>query len=234
MNQVNIEIEKIIRTKRKTFALQVTHDATLIIKVPLNIDDKTIEKIILKHKKWIEQKKEEVLKRGSRQLRKEFVNGEEFLFMGRNYRLKIVDDQGEPLKLVDEFLLSRSVLTEARETFTGWYKRMAYEVISERVRWYAGKKGEVYNAVKITGALSRWGSCSAGGNLNFSWRLVMAPLPVIDYVVIHELVHLEEKNHSKAFWNKVKFLMPDYEEHKCWLKNNGYLLLNFFFMSFSQ
>jgi predicted metal-dependent hydrolase len=76
----------------------------------------------------------------------------------------------------------------------------------------------------ITNAQKRWGSCSHQGNLNFAWRLIMAPLPIIDSVVVHELVHLEVKNHSKAFWNKVEISHPQYKEHKDWLKNMGHLL----------
>ncbi len=110
------------------------------------------------------------------------------------------------------------------ERFTNWYKERAYEKIKERVEFYAQKRGLKYNRVNITSAEKRWGSCSAKGNLNFSWRLIMAPLPVVDYVVVHELVHLIEKNHSKEFWKKVKLFMPDYEKYKDWLKEKGHLL----------
>ena len=149
---------------------------------------------------------------------KEFVNGEGFLYLGRYYRLKIVDDQEVPLEFENGFYLSRNALPQARKVFIEWYKKMAYKKISERVRWYAQKRGFKYNKVNITNAQKRWGSSSSNRNLNFPWRLIMAPLPVIDYVVIHELVHLEEKNHTKLFWNKVKMLMPDYEKYKDWLK----------------
>ncbi len=221
---MDIEIEKIIRTKRKTIALHITDDATLIVKAPFNTNHKTITEVVLKHKKWIERKRREIEARDPKFSPKEFVNGEGFLYLGRYYRLKIVDDQEVPLKFEDEFYLSRNALSQAKEVFIEWYKRKAYEKISERVRWYAQKRGFNYNIVNITNAQKRWGSSSANGNLNFPWRLIMAPLPVIDYVVIHELVHLEEKNHTRAFWNKVKMLMPDYEKNKDWLKKNCYLL----------
>lgn len=221
---MDIEIEKIIRTKRKTIALQITDDATLIVRAPFKASDKTIMGIVLKHKKWIEEKKREVESRYPKFSPKEFVNGEGFLYMGSCYKLKIVDTQEVPLKFENEFYLSRNALPQARDAFTSWHKNMAYEKISERVRWYAEQRGFKYKKVNITNAQKRWGSYSTNGNLNFSWRLIMAPLIVIDYVVIHELVHIEERNHSKAFWNKVKMLMPNYEIHKDWLRKNGYLL----------
>jgi predicted metal-dependent hydrolase len=115
-------------------------------------------------------------------------------------------------------------LPKAREVFIEWYKKAAYEKILERVEWYLQKTGLKYKEVKITNAQKRWGSCSHSGNLNFPWKLVMAPLPVIDYIVIHELVHLEVKNHTRTFWTKVKKLMPEYEKFEDWLKKNGYLL----------
>ena len=223
-DSMDIEIEKIIRSTRKTIALQITDDATLIVRVPYGISDEMIRKVILKHKKWIERKRREIETRRRRFSPKEFVNGEGFLYLGRYYRLEIVDGQKVALRFENGFYLSRDALSQAKECFIEWYKRAAYEKISERVRWHAGRTGFKYNRVNITSAQKRWGSCSSKGNLNFSWRLIMAPLPVIDYVVVHELVHLEVKNHTKAFWNKVKMLMPDYEKRADWLKQNGYLL----------
>ncbi len=220
-----IEIEKIIRSKRKTIALEITENARLIVKAPFGVKSETIRKVILKHIRWIEKKKKEIETRESKFARpKEFVSGEGFLYLGRYYKLKIVPNQEIPLKFENGFYLSRSCLSQAKEVFTNWYKRMAYEKISERAKWYAHKRGLKYKKINITDAQKRWGSCTHNGNLNFSWRLIMAPLAVIDYVVVHELVHLVEKNHTKDFWDKVKVLMPDYEKHKAWLKQNGYLL----------
>mgnify|MGYP003877815677 CR=1 FL=1 len=221
---MDIKIEKIIRTRRKTIALQITDSATLIVRAPFNVSNETIQKVILKHLFWIRKKKEEIQSRESKFSPKEFVNGEGFLYLGKYYKLRIVDNQEVPLKFKNEFYLSKRYLPNAKQIFIDWYKKKAYEKISERVKWYAQKRGFKYNKINITNAQKRWGSCSPKGNLNFPWRLIMAPLPVIDYVVVHELVHLEERKHSIAFWTKVKMLMPDYEKYKNFLKKNGYLL----------
>jgi hypothetical protein len=108
--------------------------------------------------------------------------------------------------------------------FKAWYRQQASRVISERVTGYAAQNGFSYQRVNITGARTRWGSCSARGSLNFTWRLVMAPIRVIDYVVVHELVHLKHKNHSKAFWDEVKRLMPEYQQQIKWLYEHGHTL----------
>jgi predicted metal-dependent hydrolase len=222
---MEIEIYKIIRTKRKTIALQITDDATLIVKAPFGVSEKAIKNVVIKHKDWIEKKKKDILARDPKFVKKEFVNGEGFLYLGRYYKLSIVDKQNFPLIFNNNsFYLLKDYLPVAEKIFITWYKKMAYEKISDRVKWYAKKRNFVYNKINITNANQRWGSCSPKKNLNFSWRLIMAPLPVIDYVVVHELVHIEEKNHSKFFWCKVKMLMPDYEKSIDWLKRNGYLL----------
>jgi len=222
---MGVEIGKIIRTKRKTIALQITDDGTLIVKAPFGVSEQTIKNVVIKHKDWIERKKKDILSRDPKFAEKEFVNGEGFLYLGKYYKLNIVNKQDAPLLFNNNyFYLLRDYLPVARDLFINWYKEKAYEKISERVEWYVKKRGFVYNKINITSANQRWGSCSSRGNLNFSWRLIMAPLPGVDYVVVHELVHLEEKNHSKSFWTKVKMLMPDYEKHKDWLKRNGYLL----------
>jgi predicted metal-dependent hydrolase len=219
-----MEIKKVIRSKRKTISLQVSNDAALIVRAPFEVSDEIINRVILRHSNWIEKKKKEIQLRDIKFSKKEFVNGEGFLFLGNYYRLRLVENQEIPLNFENEFFLSKEYLSNAKEIFIDWYRKRAYEKISERVKWYAQKRGFKYNKINITNAQKRWGSCSCRNNLNFSWRLIMAPLPVVDYVIVHELVHLDEKNHSRVFWNKVKMLMTDYEKHRIWLKRNGHLL----------
>jgi predicted metal-dependent hydrolase len=216
------EIYKIIRTDRKTIALQIMDDGKLLIKAPLKVSNEAIMRVVLKKRKWIEDRIKEVLSR-PRAGKKEFVNGEGFWYLGRIYKLHIVENQEEPLRFENGFFLSKKFLPHAREVFIAWYKKAALEKISQRVEFYAKMAGLKYGRIRITDAQRRWGSCS-GNNLNFSWRLIMAPLSVIDYVVVHELAHIEEKNHGKWFWTKVKVLMPDYEKYHQWLKENGHLL----------
>lgn len=84
--------------------------------------------------------------------------------------------------------------------------------------------GLAYKSLKINNAKTRWGSCGSSGNLNFTWRLIMAPKKVVDYVIVHELAHLKQMNHSPKFWNEVKLIIPDYKNDELWLKRNGHLL----------
>ncbi len=97
----------------------------------------------------------------------------------------------------------------------------AVEYIPKRVKYYAEKENFVYNKITIKNLVSRWGSCSTKGNLNFNCLLMLTPDYVIDYIVVHELCHLREMNHSEKFWAEVEKIMPDYQRAELWLKQNG-------------
>ncbi len=219
-----MKIDKIIRSKRKTLALEIAHDASLIVRAPERASLNMIQKIVSKKQNWIEKKQEIARKKFNTTLPKKYLNGEKFLFLGKKYKLFIVDNISKPLIFDQNFQLSYKYLNKAKEIFKNWYKGKAYEIIYNKVNYYSLQSGFKYKKINITNAQKRWGSCSNRGNLNFSWRLVMAPEKVIDYVTIHEVTHLKERNHSKKFWSKVELLMPDYKIPQKWLKKNGYIL----------
>ncbi len=214
----------IIRSKRKTFALEVKRDGRLVVRVPLRATRAQVEALVSQKSDWIKAKQELVKSLYPPVPPRQYVNGEDFLYLGQSYKLAIVGGAAEPLVLTDQFYLAPQALPDAPAVFKAWYRQQAFDVISRRVEWYASRNGFAYQQVKISQARTRWGSCSPTGALSFSWRLVMAPLRVIDYVVVHELVHLQVKNHSRDFWGKVKTCMPDYREQVAWLKQNGYKL----------
>jgi len=225
--KMEIKINKLIRSKRKTLALEISHDGSLIVRAPAKASIDAINVFINKKQSWIRNKQEFARQRYQKALPKEFVNGEGFFYLGKTYKLWIVSNADVPLAFKDEFLLSRDHLNNAMEIMLNWYKDQARSMILERVKLYSYISGIAYNKFNITNARTRWGSCSAKGNMNFSWRLIMAPLRVIDYVVAHELAHQEVKNHSRKFWDKVNTIFPDYEQCRRWLKENGHLLLSF-------
>jgi predicted metal-dependent hydrolase len=216
-----ITINRIIRTRRKTIALIVERDGSLVVRAPLRTTERTIRQLVEKKADWIIAKQSLVKTLYPPSTRKSFNNGDGFLYLGKIHRLEIVESKKPELILDGKFHLAQTALPEARQVFERWYKRQASEIISERVRWYAGQHGFNYKQVKITSARTRWGSCSARDTLSFTWRLVMAPLEIIDYVVVHELVHTQIRNHSKDFWGKVLMLVPDYKQKVAWLKTNG-------------
>jgi len=213
---------RIVRSKRRTIALVVTADATLIVRAPFSAPLAAIEDIISKKSSWIRRTIVTVASRPPAP-RKQFTDGEEFLYLGRNYPLSIVDDGAFSFD-GGAFRLPRRCLPDARQAFTGWYREEAFRVIRERLDRYSAASALVYDRYTVTGARSRWGSCAGRGDVSFSWRLIMAPLEVIDYVVVHELVHIEQKDHSRRFWDKVGCILPLHEQNRRWLKTNGHLL----------
>lgn len=216
-----VKIHRIIRSKRKTVALVINPDAALIVRAPRYLPLDYIQQLVSKKSYWIKRKIDEIQSR-PKEKAKEYIDGEEFLYLGRTYRLKIVDDQEVS---VGEYLyLPRRMLFSAVENLKDWYKDKAKLAIEERAAWYAKQAGVEYKSIRITDAVKRLGSCSHKGSLNFSWRLILAPIQVIDYVVVHELVHLIEFNHSQRFWQKVRAIFPEHAQAKKWIKDNLHLL----------
>ena len=217
-----IRIDKLLRSKRRTIGLEITQEAKLVVRAPHHVSQKDIESIIFKKRNWILEKQKFFQQRKSEYPAKRFVNGESFYYLGKTFRLRLIDEAG--IRLTDHLEFSKCLLPNARENLVQWYKTCAYEKIKERVNRYSKIIGLPYSTIKISNAQKRLGSCSVKGNLNFSWRLIMAPLEIIDYVVVHELIHLEEKNHSPGFWNKVGVILPDYKKREISLKKGDRIL----------
>ena len=219
-----LAIDKLIRTRRRTLAIIVEDDGRVVVRAPLRLKQEAIDEFVKAREQWILTKRVQASKRMSRFVPKSYVSGEEFLFLGEPYRLEIEDHQRKPLLLNGGFRLSRAALPRAEAVFERWYRRQALRVLSGRARAYAAGHGFAFSRIRITSARKRWGSCSHKGDLSFAWRLVMAPGPIIDYVVVHELVHLRHRNHSRRFWSKVASILPDFRQRENWLEEHGYLL----------
>ncbi len=212
---------QLIRSKRKTLSLEVYPDKRIVVRAPLKAKLNWIDDFVREKQCWIHKQLQRQVDNTRISVKKNFISGEEFLFLGSKYLLEIQQEQKAPLIFDQRFYLSLAALPEAEAIFIDWYKKMAKKIITERVQFYAEKYDFQFNRIRISDAQTRWGSCSADNNLNFSWRLIMAPLSVIDYVVVHELAHTIHKNHSKRFWKKVASVFPGFAIEKNWLKKHG-------------
>jgi predicted metal-dependent hydrolase len=220
MPKMNVKIDKLIRSKRKSIGLQIASDATLIVRVPNSAKMGDIEKVIAKHENWIKKKKEQTLTALEKMPVRRFIEGEELPYLGKNYKVHLASDPKIILRFDNAFYLSERYSHVAKQVLTRWFKNQAKKIITQRVMYYASKVGLSYGRIGITNAAKRWGSCSHRGNLNFAWRLILAPIEAIDYVVVHELIHLEIKNHSKRFWDRVESIYPGYKIQRKWLRDN--------------
>jgi predicted metal-dependent hydrolase len=221
MNTItDIKIDELIRSKRRTIALIISNNARLIIRAPHYASMDEINKFISKHQDWIEKKISIIAERNKNIKTREFVQGESFLYLGKEYPLDIRNYN--EIRIEDNVLMfPEKFIQKASRKLNAWYKEKAFEKFKERLDLYSELIGVKYEYLKLSNAKNRWGSCNSKSGINLNWRLIMAPLDILDYVIVHELIHIEEKNHKQAFWNKVKNIIPAYKYNVKWLKENG-------------
>jgi len=220
-----IEVDELIRTRRRTISIIIDKDTKIIVRAPLRIPEREIFDFINDKKEWIRKKQAEVREHRNKRKKKMFVSGEKFLFKGKEYPLEYADKPRDVFEFDNErFIIDLEYKTQAGELFTKWYKKAARQIIQEKLSFFSEETGFKYNSLKINSAKSRWGSCSSKKNLNFSYRLILTPELVINYVILHELAHTVEMNHSKRFWEIVGSIYPDYKKAEEWLKSNSYSL----------
>jgi predicted metal-dependent hydrolase len=221
-----IEFDVIFR-KRKTLSIEVEAPSVITVIAPEGRTEEEILQSVKTKSKWIVQKLFEIREIEYRKYDKQYINGEAFLYMGRNYSLQIILDEKVRLP---ETKLSRGKLCvtsyskeEAviKKAIENWYWDKAKEKVKERVKYYQSQFDVKPKRIMIKDQLKRWGSCTKDQQLFFNWKCIMAPSPVLDYIVVHEMCHMVYMNHSKEFWGLLKRVLPAYEQWKEWLKNNG-------------
>ena len=216
---VSFLIERTAR--RKTVAISVGFDGVRVL-APSDLDDDLILSIVFKKGAWILRKQAAYLELGGAPVKKEFVGGETFHYLGRQYRLKIIYDESAVLTRISArgttFMapvpkghpaIQRAAV---RGALKHWYRAHAIKHFPLRARMMAKVLGIPTPTVKVVDQSKRWGSCDAKGHIRLNWRLIMAPMPLIDYVIAHEVCHIIEHNHSKRFWRSLETIMPDYED----------------------
>jgi predicted metal-dependent hydrolase len=226
--KITFEIKR--GNRKKTAAIHVTPAATVVISVPRDLEEERVCEIIEKKARWIIEKKEFMNSRSHFNVIKEFVSGESFLYLGKQFRLKVTKSSsrenscrlvaGRFQVQIEEDLDAESHKEAVKKALVEWYKKHAEEKILERLPLIARKAGIKPKAVEIKNQHKRWGSCSRSGVVRFNWKVVMTPISVIDYVIAHELCHLIYGNHSAQFWEKVKTIYPEYKTKKDWLKKH--------------
>ncbi|MFW6181140.1 MAG: M48 family metallopeptidase [Spirochaetota bacterium] len=216
---------RLIRCRRKTVGLIVERDASLTIRAPLGMPRAEIERVVRLKDSWITGKQKLARERAAVLEEKRSTEGEAHLYLGVFHPLTL--EAGRPFLRFDgeRFLLCPSQAHRGRELFVRWYREQTRRECTRRSELFAARMGLSYRSVRVSGAMQRWASCGATGNLNFSWRLVMAPPRVIDYVVVHELAHRAHPNHSAAFWNLVASVFPDWKEQRASLRRHGHRMV---------
>lgn len=213
--------------KRKSLGIQVEAPDQVRIIAPLRTPEVLIKEVVESKSKWIVEKLTHLREREAMKERKLFIDGEHFRYLGENYPLDIVLDESlkEPeVKLIQDTFCVLIPYEDAgliRFALEKWYRERALVEIIRRVTAFQPLFKVKPTAVKVKTQQKRWGSCTSKGNLLFNWKLIMAPGPLLDYVVVHEMCHLVHLNHSKAFWQLVEKVMPDYQQRRQALRDHG-------------
>lgn len=215
-----IEIDRIIRSNRKTITLVIEKDGSLTVRAPNRVPMNFIREFVGKHADWI-LKHQQKVRNYTPVPEREYTTGEIFPYLGKTYPLEITREQEEKLRFNGRFKMAESARAKGRVVFESWYKTRAKELFPVRVRMLADKHNLQFLKVRISSARTRWGSCSSKGTISLSWRLILLPMEIVDYVVIHELCHTVEHNHSNRFWRQVEKILPEYRLHRAWLRKNG-------------
>lgn len=216
-----IEI-KIKKSKRKTLSIFIERDGTVSALVPESSSDEAIRGAIQSKEYQIHKNLAEWKQLNDRKVTREYVSGQSFLYFGRNYRLKLIDEKlGEVQFYHSKFLMSKSETAKGRDFFIGFYKDKLRSRIVPVIEQFQGKLGVKSKEVRVIDLQNRWASCTTNGNLNFHWKCAMVPMDVLHYIVVHELTHLLHNNHTPAFWNDVDKIIPNYQNQVQWLKDNG-------------
>lgn len=227
---------KTVHSNRKTIAIQLLEDGSIKVSAPFSVTKNQIDEIIEDKRSWILKKQEE-LKRicKEKNVDRKFEDGEKISYLGKNYSLKIIKakediqskvviENDNMVIYINEKFISEDSKEYKRNIIKKWLIERFRDIIIKKIEKYSICIGVNPTKITIREQKTRWGSCSSKGSINLNWKLVMAPIEVIDYIIVHELCHMIEMNHSKKYWNIVSSIMPDYDEYRKWLKENGHKL----------
>lgn len=219
------------KQRAKTITIRVDHHNGINVSVSKTVRKSFIRDVIKKKAEWILEKQSYFQQLLYKNPPKDFVNGETFPLLGRNYRLKLVrmpdlreyscNLYGKRILVGIDGQVGDALKEMVKRTVQQWYLHQTEEKVRESIQKYSSVLGLIPRSIKVVHQAKRWASCSKSGNLRFNWMISMMPISVLNYVVVHELCHIKIHNHSPTFWRTLKSILPDYENHREWLRENG-------------
>lgn len=228
MCEMYISVEfTLMRSDRKTADIVVERTGDVIVRAPKDISEDRIEQAVSNRALWIYRALAEWEDLNAKRPNRSFLQGESLMYLGRNYRLKYSPDTPKPLMLKNNRWVLSEVIMETmgipgiQKTFRDFYIQKGESILAERVEYFAPKVGVKPGTISVRELGYHWASCGRNAALNFHWKTMLAPMTVIDYIVVHELCHLHHRNHTDVFWNEVDKVLPNYRERKEWLRSNG-------------
>lgn len=212
--------------RRRSVQITVDRDGALILAAPAGCPVEVMEDFVREKRMWIYTKLAEKESLRPPASAKEYVSGEGFPYLGRSYRLLLVDAQDVPVKLAGgRFRMRRADTAAGRTHMIRWYTEHARPWLARCVTAFVARMDVAPAGLTVQDLGNRWGSCGKGGTLHFHWKSILLPPRMIEYVVVHELVHLVEPHHTPTFWHRVQRALPDYAARQQWLAEHGHGLV---------
>ena len=213
----------LIRTKRKTLSLTVDKEGKLIVRAPKQLKLEEIFDFVKRKENWIRKKQKSIT--NILEANKKILNYEQVLFLGKLYNVVLVKGIKE-VRLEDGYLCipARVKPEKFKNAIKKWMYNMCEEVLIDRTDYLANLMGLEFTSIKFGSYKAKWGSCDSKFNLTFNFKMLMLPPKLVDYIIIHELAHMIEFNHSQAFWEIVRSLLPTYKTQRTMLKSSNFLL----------
>ena len=217
----------IIYRKRKTMSLEIKPDGVINVLAPNGVDKNFIIDRVKDKADWIVKKLDELEDKNDKKIIRNYENGDVFLYLGKEYKLQVIIDKNlirPKVNLENEKLVVRTNIDNKeyiQQSLKRWYADETLDIVKKRINHYKKYFKDSVTAIKIKDQKTRWASCTYKNEILFNLRCSMAPIEIIDYIVVHEMCHMEHRNHSKDFYNAVGKVLPDYKERINWLKDNG-------------
>lgn len=223
---MDISYEVVRSARRKKLSVTVERDRSIVVHAPKTASDDSIRLAVESKRQWLFEKINHAQKYDSlpHPPGKELVNGESIQYLGSVYQIELVKEKYAGIRLLDKLFVPLVYQSNGGVFLRKWYLKEANAKILPRVEKHAEELGVSFSNARIVDNRYRWGSCTTKDDVCFNWRLIKAPMFVIDYIIVHELAHLLETNHTPRFWNIVRAKSPKAEKAKIWLKENGTLL----------
>ena len=198
----------------------------VLLVAPVHFSTSRLDAVVRRKAAWIVRRRRHVQSHDPPPSPREFVSGESVHYLGRHYRLKVHPNEAGEAKLRGGWLhvpapAGAQQTAHVRAALVSWFRRHAAERLPERVEAWRSRAGVAKPRVVIADQQKRWGSCDHGGTIRLNWRIIQAPMRLVDYVVVHELVHLRHRGHGRDYWQALGRVMPDYERRREDLRQRG-------------
>lgn len=220
-----IEYE-LVRRKRKTICIKINENGEVIVSAPLRTSKEYIQLVLKNRASWILEKQKEIKQRSLKKVKRDFTEGSTFMYLGQEYPLHLIFNERRKdiaVELSEQLKIHTNTMDieKLKVALEKWYREQTLKIVTKRINYYEDNFKDKVSDIRVKEQKRRWASCTGKNAILFNWRCSMARADVLDYIVVHEMCHMDYRNHSKYFWNRVQEIMPDYKEKHEWLKIHG-------------